>query len=521
MQRAPCAARKHRLANDMQSIFDNGPQAPCPKPFNMAAHVLSQSHICPDKIALQILHSDHCEDWTYRDLEAAVLGIAAGLLENDAQIGDLILMRLGNTVDYPLTYLGALAAGLVPVPTSAALTLPEVERIIEELSPTLIVRDAAVTCPETSNQIRLPQLQAMRDLPPVDYHMGDPERLGYVVYTSGTSGKPRAVAHAHRAIWARQMMFEGWYGLRTDDRVLHAGAFNWTYTMGTGLMDPWTIGATAMIPAAGTQSDALPTLLANSDATIFAAAPGIYRQMLRDHKKLTLPKLRHGLSAGEKLPSATRTAWNKATGMPIFEAYGMSECSTFLSGSPAQPALGDRLGQPQTGRRIAILGPDGPVPRGSEGTIAVHKRDCGLMKGYLKAPEETAAKMQGDWFLTGDQGIMHDDGQISYLGRDDDMMNAGGYRVSPIEVEQAFNSYSGIDAVAVTQIEVKADTYVIAAFYTGLATLDEAKVNDHASNHLARYKQPRLYIHIDALPLGANGKILRKILRDRYAQENH
>ena len=116
---------------------------------------------------------------------------------------------------------------------------------------------------------------------------------------------------------------------------------------------------------------------------------------------------------------------------------------------------------------------------------------------------------------------MHDDGQISYLGRDDDMMNAGGYRVSPIEVEQAFNSYSGIDAVAVTQIEVKADTYVIAAFYTGLATLDEAKVNDHASNHLARYKQPRLYIHIDALPLGANGKILRKILRDRYAQENH
>ena len=117
-------------------------------------------------------------------------------------------MRLGNTVDYPLTYLGALAAGLVPVPTSAALTLPEVERIIAELSPTLIVRDTAVTCPETTNQIRLPQLQAMCDLPPVDYHMGDPERLGYVVYTSGTSGKPLAVAHAHRAIWARQMMFE-------------------------------------------------------------------------------------------------------------------------------------------------------------------------------------------------------------------------------------------------------------------------------------------------------------------------
>ena len=124
----------------------------------MAAHVLAQSRVCPEKIALQILHSDHCDAWTYRELEAAVLGIAAGLLESGAQTGDLILMRLGNTVDYPLTYLGALAAGLVPVPTSAALTLPEVERIIAELSPTLIVRDTAVTCPETTNQIRLPQL---------------------------------------------------------------------------------------------------------------------------------------------------------------------------------------------------------------------------------------------------------------------------------------------------------------------------------------------------------------------------
>jgi len=143
------------------------------------------------------------------------------------------------------------------------------------------------------------------------------------------------------------------------------------------------------------------------------------------------------------------------------------------------------------------------------------------MMGYLKAPEETAAKMQGEWFLTGDQGIMHHDDQISYLGRDDDMMNAGGYRVSPIEVEQAFNGYLGMDAVAVTQVEVKTDTYVIAAFYTGPVALEENELNDYAAHQLARYKQPRLYIHIDALPMGANGKILRKALRDRYIQKNH
>ena len=90
----------------------------------------------------------------------------------------------------------------------------------------------------------------MRDLPPADFDMGDPDRLAYIIYTSGTSGVPRGVCHAHRAIWARQMMMQGWYGLRPEDRLLHAGAFNWTYTLGTGLMDPWTMGATALIPEA-------------------------------------------------------------------------------------------------------------------------------------------------------------------------------------------------------------------------------------------------------------------------------
>jgi acyl-coenzyme A synthetase/AMP-(fatty) acid ligase len=166
---------------------------------------------------------------------------------------------------------------------------------------------------------------------------------------------------------------------------------------------------------------------------------------------------------------------------------------------------------------LAILGPDGPVARGAEGTIAIHRSDQGLMLGYLNAPDETAAKMQGDWFLTGDQGIMFEDDQISYLGRDDDMMNAGGYRVSPIEVEQGFAGAHGITAMAATEVEVKQDTFVIAAFYTAPAPVDETVLKAHAAKNLARYKQPRLYIHVDALPMGPNGKILRKVLREGFA----
>lgn len=496
----------------MLSIFDQGPPPPCPAPFNLAGFVLRRAGDSPDKVALSVLRRDGAEHWSYAALEAAVRGTGTGLLRAGLKPGQIVLMRLGNTVEFPIAYLGAIAAGLVPVPTSSQLTAPETEKMIADLQPAAVLRDPAVACADHPLQIGLEDLNAMRGLPPCDWAIGDPDRLAYVVYTSGTSGKPRAVAHAHRAIWARQMMVDGWYGLTADDRLCHAGAFNWTYTLGTGLMDPWTIGATALIPEPGTDIAELPALLRAHRATIFAAAPGVYRKILQHSGPLDLPDLRHGLCAGEKLSRHLHRAWTGATGTELHEAYGMSECSTFISSSPAHPARGEALGRPQPGRRVAILGPDGPVPQGQEGTIAVHRGDPGLMLGYLNAPGEMQARMQGDWFLTGDQGAMAVDGEVSYLGRDDDMMNAGGYRVSPVEVETALGAHPGIEQVGAAEVEVKADTRIIAAFYTGPAPLDEAELRAFAEARLARYKQPRAFIHLPALPTGANGKLLRRAL---------
>ena len=496
----------------MLSIFDQGPYPPCPAPFNLAAHVLRHADTQPEKVALSVLHRDQSDDWTFGQLQAAVLGTATGLLRNGLVPGDIVLMLLGNTVDFPISYLGSIAAGLVPVPTSSQLTEPETARMIDELSPTAILRDPDVACAAHPNQIGLMDLAAMRDLPPATYEMADPERLAYVVYTSGTSGKPRAVAHAHRAIWARQMMIDGWYALRETDRLCHAGAFNWTYTLGTGLMDPWSIGATALIPEPGTDPAALPGLLRRHLATIFAAAPGVYRKMLMTSDSLNLPELRHGLCAGEKLSRSLHDRWVRATNTQLYEAYGMSECSTFISSSPSHPARGESLGQPQPGRRVAIVGSDGPVPQGQEGTIAIHQTDPGLMLTYLNAPDEAHARMQGEWFLTGDQGAMAVDGQITYLGRDDDMMNAGGYRVSPVEVESVLSDYPGISQVGAAAVEVKPDTFVIVAFYTGPEKLDETSLATYVEANLARYKQPRAFIHLPVLPSGGNGKLLRRAL---------
>lgn len=500
----------------MTSIFDEGPFAPYPDPFNLAAHVLDAGRTVPNKQALLVLGQTDVERWSYADITRAVLGTATGLIGRGLTAGDLVLLRLGNTVDFPVAYLGALAAGMVPVPSSAALTERETAYIINLLKPKAVLRAADVPCAQHPLVIDADTLRTWRDLPEATFHMGDPNRLGYVIFTSGTSGKPRAVAHAHRAIWARQMMFEDWYGLTADDRLLHAGAFNWTYTLGTGLMDPWTVGATAMIAAPGTGADQLPDLLARHHATIFAAAPGVYRQMLKTKPLPSLPKLRHGLSAGEALPQSTASQWRDATGCEIFEAYGMSECSTFISQAPPHRAPAGTMGKPQRGRRIALVKDGAPVPMGSEGTIAVHRSDPGLMREYLGAPEATEKRISGEWFLTGDQAIMQPSGDMIYKGRDDDMMNAGGFRVSPIEVENVLAALEGIAAVAVTEVEIKPDTFVIVAFYAAPAALDEAVLRSYVSNNLARYKQPRLFIHLPELPLGANGKILRRSLRAQF-----
>ncbi|MBZ4022495.1 benzoate--CoA ligase [Rhodobacter sp. TJ_12] len=501
----------------MLSVHVSSFPAP-PAAFNMAAHVLAHADRLAEKSALQILRPTGAERWSYGRLSAAVRGAGTGLLAAGLRPGDRVLLRLGNTPEFPVAFLGAIAAGLVPVPTSAQLTREEITKMAAQITPAAVLAGDGIALPDAPAKI-IPEA-ALRDfetLPPCDYRMGAPDDLAYIVFTSGTSGTARAVAHAHRAIWARQMMHSGWYGLGESDRLLHAGAFNWTYTLGTGLMDPWSIGATALIPAEGVAPATLPLLLKRFDATIFAAVPGVYRQILKHHSQLDLPRLRHGLSAGEALPARTRSHWRAATGTAIYEALGMSECSTFISSCPDHPAPADAMGWPQPGRHIAVLDAAGtPVPRGVPGELAVHASDPGLFLTYVGAEAEAQAKFSADghWFRTGDMVRMTPEGAIAYQGRDDDMMNAGGFRVSPLEVEAAMATCPDAGEVAAVELRVSEETSIIALAYTGAATAET--LTAHAQAHLARYKQPRELRHLDSLPHNRNGKIDRKTLRTTW-----
>lgn len=473
---------------------------PIPNRFNMASYILEKARVFADKPALEILCTNQTQVWSYTALDTRIRQIAAGLRGAGIEPGDKVLLGLGNDPSFPMAYLACIALDALPVPLSPQLTKGEIGKICSELSPKLILTDPA----------DVDRLASTQPMPAADMVMGDPDRPAYLVYTSGTSGRPRAVVHAHRAIWARRMMWDDWYGLRASDRVLHAGAFNWTYTMGTGLMDPWAIGATALIPEAGTSAEALPSLISRHKATIFAAAPAVYRRILRSSFP-ELPSLRHGLSAGEAMAPALVKAWEDRTGTKVHQAFGMTECSTFISSSPSSPAPRDAIGWVQNGRLVKLM---------HDGQIAVHKDEAGLMLGYLNAPDEMATRFDGDWFLTGDLGAQGPDGAIRYLGRVDDMMNADGHRVSPLEVEGALASHPAIAEVAVCSVQKRTDLALTAAFYVSTDLLDTEGLDSFAQAQLARYKCPRIWVRLDTLPRGANNKLNRRKLRADWEAAN-
>jgi len=500
---------------------------PAASPFNLARYFLGAS-ADPAKPALLVAEGPQgriVETWSYGDITDAVMRVAGGFSGFGLERGERVLLRVGNTSDFPLLFFGAIAAGLAPIPTSTMLTAHEVDLILADSGARLVVGDgsgALPTEPGAAVVLGPADIAALRAGAPRDFADTHADDLAFLVYTSGTSGRPKGVAHAQRVVLGRQPMREGWYGLEPTDRLFHAGAFNWTYTLGAGLMDPWSVGATSIVHLGERPPEAWPDLLESTGATLFAAVPGLYRRILK-YPGLTpqrCPALRHGLTAGEALKPTLHAEWVAATGRPLYEALGMSEISTYVSSSPTVPTRPGSPGKPQAGRRVAVLpledeGPEVaiPLPRGEAGIIAIHCSDPGLMLGYWGLPQETAAAMRGEWFLTGDVAHFDADGYLWYEGRADDQMNAFGYRVAPEEVERAIASHPAVAEAAVKETRA-GDVSVITAFVVpreGASPAPE-ELDHHLADLLADYKRPRAWVFVTELPHTASGKVMRRAL---------
>ncbi len=473
------------------------------------------------------------------------------LLRNlDIGLGERILIRLPNCLDYPMAFLGAMKRGAVSVPTSTLLTAEEVAYLAKDSGAKVLVTDKAAWVKLKDHLQEAPNLchvllsgagevlkvagLDVRDLDaelaqittyqPAETSLAtDP---AYLVYTSGTTGYPKGVLHAHRALIGRTPASTYWFDFAKEgDRIMHSGKFNWTYVLGSGLMDPLYLGKTVIVHEGKNDANTWPRLINKHSATIFVGVPTIYRQIVQKSTftKADVPSLRHCMSAGEHLSDEVLSLWKDRFGVDIYEAVGMSEFSYYLCQTKSRPIRAGSAGFPQPGHAIKLLNPESlqEVASGEEGMICVPDDDPGLFLQYWNMPEETAKLRHDGWFFTGDYARYDTDGYIWFLGRKDDIIKSFGYRVSPYEIERVLKSHPAVADCAAIGEELEKDKVLVVAYIIAqpdsTATADELLA--FAREHLAAYKAPKTIYLAKDFPRTKNGKILRKDIKPTMAIE--
>jgi acyl-coenzyme A synthetase/AMP-(fatty) acid ligase len=474
---------------------------------------------------------------TYAELAQRTSAFAQLLRNLGVAAGDRVLVRLPNSIDYPAAFLGAMKRGAIAVPTSTLLTAEEVRYLVEDSGAVAMVIDepawnAMRGTLEGAGALRhviLAGASLDRALagvgeiaPPEQTRADDP---AYLVYTSGTTGYPKGVLHAHRSLIGRAPASTNWFDYDPDgvDRIVHSGKFNWTYVLGSALMDPLARGKTVIAHEGPNDPATWPRLIAKHAATIFIGVPTVYRQVLQrtSFERKDVPTLRHCMSAGEHLSDEVFAQWKARFGLDIFEAVGMSEFSYYLSQSKHRPIRPGSAGFPQPGHDIRLLDPEtlAEVPRGEEGMICVPESDPGLFLRYWNQPEETAKLRHDGWFFTGDYARYDGDGYLWFLGRKDDIIKSFGYRVSPYEVERVLKSHPAVADCACVAEHAAGDKVLVVAYVipqpgSGV-TPDELLA--FGRDKLASYKAPKIVYLARDFPRTRNGKILRREITPQIA----
>jgi acetyl-CoA synthetase len=474
---------------------------------------------------------------TYGELALRTSRFAKLLRMMGVAAGDRVLVRLPNSIDYPTAFLGTLKRGAIAVPTSTLLTAEEVRYLLQDSQAVALVIDEAAWT-EMGPQLRGTgilrdviiagtsldrALAAVGEVEPAERtRPGDP---AYLVYTSGTTGYPKGVLHGHRSLIGRMPAATYWFDFAAHepDRILHSGKFNWTYVLGSALMDPLFRGKTVIAHEGRNDAATWPRLIAKHGATIFIGVPTVYRQILQKtaFTAADVPTLRHCMSAGEHLSDEVFAQWKQRFGLDVYEAVGMSECSYYLSQSRLRPIRPGSAGFPQPGHGVRLLDPEtlAEAAPGEEGMICIPEADPGLFLRYWNLPAETAKAKHDGWFFTGDYARHDADGYLWFLGRKDDIIKSFGYRVSPYEVERVLKSHPAVADCACIAEEAGQDKRLVVAYVipqpAATATPDELLA--FGREHLAAYKAPKVVYFAKDFPRTANGKIRRRDITPRIA----
>jgi acetyl-CoA synthetase len=530
-----------------------------PEFFNIAVACIEsgwkQDKHHPENIAIIVdTHDEQVQQLSYSELAKRSNQVANALQKLGCHLGDRVMLCLPNCIEFPLAFFGTLKLGAIAVPSSMLLSGDELDYLAKDSGAKILVTtpdhwEKLKNLGSPSHNLSSVILITNEELSSAQNHQlgiytwhslmnpasdefeacktkaNDP---AYLVYTSGTTGYPKGVLHAHRALLGRIPAARRWfeYDENQVDRILHSGKFNWTYVLGTALMDPLLLGKTVVVYEGKADAETWPKLIAKHQCTIFIGVPTLYRQIIQktDISKKDVQSLRYCMCAGEHLSDELYASWKQRFGLTIYEAIGMSECSYYLSQHPTRAVKPGSAGFPQPGHFIFLLNENlEPVADNEEGMLCIGLEDPGLFLGYWHLEDTTKASRKGNFFLTGDYAYRDSDGYIWFLGRKDDLINSFGYRISPHEIERVIKTHPDIaDCVALEETIGKDKNIVVAhVILHQNANFNEQAIIDFAHEHLAKYKVPKKLYVMNDFPRTTNGKVLRKELRNTFLNKSN
>lgn len=508
--------------------------------FNFAQYLLE----CNQQRAGKTAYIDDQGSLTYAELAERIQRMASALVNAGVHREERVLLLAHDCNDWPVAFLGAMYAGIVPVAVNTLLTANDYHYMLsnsrataaivsEALRPTLeaalakgdhevktvFVSRATGELPAASMDLDQ-AIQAAKPMPlPAATNADDP---GFWLYSSGSTGNPKGTVHTHaNPYWTAELYGKRILGITEEDICFSAAKLFFAYGLGNALSFPLSVGATVVLMSERPTPDTVFKRWLENKPTIFFGAPTGFAGMLASPH---LPKkeelaLRLASSAGEALPADIGERFTKHFGVEIIDGIGSTEMlHIFLSNQPGKVRYGT-TGWPVPGYEIELRGEDGlPVPEGETGDLYIQGPSAALM--YWNNRTKSRETFQGAWTKSGDKYVRNADGTYTYSGRSDDMLKVSGIYVSPFEVEATLVQHPAVLEAAVIG---KQDADGLTKTKAFVVLKDEAEVSAEAlkafvKDRLAPYKYPRFIEFVTELPKTATGKIQRFKLRQKEAE---